>query len=1215
MFVTCCALCIPRDSNAGDWPYSQFDMGASARSEAAGIISAQQAQLPTQSSLLTVDELALGDVILLDMDGDTISDVITCNRGRIAAFRSDGTMLWSTPLLQATQLHGIHDLDGDGTMAELVAVAKDLAGGIFVVNAYTGGLLWQYGPLTDRSGVQVAEVAVYDVDDDGAEELFFAENSYGNDGYYAVDFSNGIGAGEVATSILPASYANYTPSVAANFLDAGAAVITQQSVDMGVLLACDPQDVGASCSPTEAICLCDMGVFEDVHQGFSYGPAWAHDLDGDGLDELIQIHDSTQFGAQIAILDINEGLSTGVPNTEDLFVWTYDYGHDDPVTAILLPQETLEDLDGDGDLDLLVVFYNNLSEEVDQDGDPVDDGVHFADAFASAVFDVGSGDLVVAMENTVAWGTGDFDNDGVTEIVTSSTSNWSYLAGIEAYVVECDPTCAAVEVWQDSTHTLLPDIDLMDNVSFPDLELLTMDAGGDGDPELLAWNGDNLELLEIAGGGNVQVSSTIALLDDEVVQAVDEDGSYALLYSQVDTRLLDTELWVMATSVVSYGQAVAEVLAVQFDPADPRAYLVVNGAVYLGLQLPQSTDDASLITQPHVLFAEDLTGDGYPELVSWAQPEESDDGYLVVDTYSFDPADPDGDGTPFGLLWSFRGSTENLLAGYGLRNTAGHQSRPADLDGDGDPDVVFGLFGGAEYSSAVLALDGQSGTLLDFYEVSYLGATRRFCPDIPFMVYDRYGADGTPGADGLDDLTVSDGYGLMTVPGGSTQVASSFETSRVNWEGAYADLDGDGQIEAVLLSGTAVTPTITAVTAIPGFPEFWDGDADLAGLENSSSESVAIIEMDTDSHLDIAYVSGSGSVEIREGETGGLAAGYPIHLRDGEVLEEEDPESTPLNAAATFDSDGDGYEELIIGGDDGWVYALNVHVDDGGPTLEWTYYVGNPIHALRVADVDGDTHDEVLVVGMDSTVRTLDSLGIYLKIEEPGDGDCLHELEFTVSGTADGVHTVDVLVAGVQSVPNVPIDNNTWEADGAVAPGVGIWEVKAIGMDIDGMELAYDSIEVAVDGDADGDGWTVCGGDCDDTDPTLNYDDADGDGWSTCDGDCVDDDLTLNLDDLDGDGWTTCAGDCDDVDDALNLTDEDGDTYSTCDGDCNDNDDTIYPGAPDESSDGIDSDCDGDHLEGGGCECSTSASPKTPLGWLLLLSSALFLARRSTIHR
>ena len=132
--------------------------------------------------------------------------------------------------------------------------------------------------------------------------------------------------------------------------------------------------------------------------------------------------------------------------------------------------------------------------------------------------------------------------------------------------------------------------------------------------------------------------------------------------------------------------------------------------------------------------------------------------------------------------------------------------------------------------------------------------------------------------------------------------------------------------------------------------------------------------------------------------------------------------------------------------------------------------------------------------------------------------------------------------------------------------------------------------------DLDGDGYSVCGGDCDDDDAdahpgasetvdgidedcdgrvdngTSAYDD-DGDGQSEDDGDCNDGDP-----DVHGDQDEVENGiddDCDGViDDGVGNEDTDGDGYLEEAGDCDPDDDTVYPGAP-ELEDGVDNDCDG----------------------------------------
>ena len=51
------------------------------------------------------------------------------------------------------------------------------------------------------------------------------------------------------------------------------------------------------------------------------------------------------------------------------------------------------------------------------------------------------------------------------------------------------------------------------------------------------------------------------------------------------------------------------------------------------------------------------------------------------------------------------------------------------------------------------------------------------------------------------------------------------------------------------------------------------------------------------------------------------------------------------------------------------------------------------------------------------------------------------------------------------------------------------------------------------------------------------------------------------------------------------LTDADNDGYSENQGDCDDTNATVYPGATEDESDGIDNDCDGNADAIGMCPC------------------------------
>ncbi len=1217
---------------ADDWRYTQHDIGGTAHSDGEGTLAADLDGFPGQLFDVSLDELGLGLTLLEDVNGDGVSDLLTVLGGRVTAFDGDGSgQLWETTLRVSPDMRGVFDIDGDGVATDLVVVDDGLPGGVFVMDVTTGGLLWEYGPLTERSGVDQQEITVGDIDGDGIAELFFTEDIYGNENAYAVSFALGFNGAEVIELPLPAELVHLTPSVGGDLLGTGlGAVLVQQGADLSLLETCEPADADAVCTASETLCLCDRGYFEDVHPSESRGVIHAVDVDGDPAEEVLEIQKSSQYGVQISLFDTADGMATGAPVTDDLYLWAYDYGWPEPATGLVLPDGEPEDLDGDGDLDIYLTFYDNTLDEVDAWGTPADDGIDHADGFAVGVYDLLTGELVASIVDAIAWGTADLDADGINEIITSPTSGWAYLNGISGVALDCDPDCEVVEMWSDLSHTLWPDIQELDGASFPSPILGLMDLGADGAPELLAWDGYHLDLLEVVHGGT-SIVATVLPTEEEYVAALAEDGSHLLLVGDTTTRLLGADLMDAATDLVPRGQVTADVLAVQLDHAQARAALVAQGAVFWSDPSPGSMADADIRTEPRVLFAEDLTGDIYPEIVAFAKPEESPDGAIRLEAISFDPLDPDGDGTPFGVLWTFLGADHEELSGY---TSYSHQlGRPADLDGDGWLEVVLGCHKPSTYEQAILVLDGQTGALEEFWVETFFASNKSFNLNMPIYVADLVDETGAGVPDGKDDLLLSDTRNIYLLPGGTTEPTSTWATTRTQWEGAFADLDGNGGIELVMMKGSTAGSMTMAIEIQPTLEDFWGDMTDLLGQKNNSTtENIALVRMDGEHGFDVAYLSGSGSVELFDGDTGLLAPGYPMYLAGGVQLPASDDLVASLTAAAAYDADGDGFDELLVGGDDGWLYALTVDPAEGQvPEVGWSFYTGTPVKQVRVADLDGDGFDEIAVSGPDSRVRVIDGFGAQLDIEQPGSGECLAESTFVVSGNASEVATVDIEIGGVLATTGIPVSGGVWESPDIGTPGVGTWEIQAAGLNADGQELLYDTVSVVFDGDQDGDGFTLCGNDCDDSNPALTPEDADGDGLSSCDGDCDDTDATLNLDDLDGDGHTTCDGDCDDTDPALNLDDADGDGFSTCDGDCEDTDGEIYPGADETCEDGIDQDCDGfdgdcypegDDDDGevtGGCNCTAAGSvePAAGLGALLLgiTGFGLVVRRRSAVDR
>jgi hypothetical protein len=168
----------------------------------------------------------------------------------------------------------------------------------------------------------------------------------------------------------------------------------------------------------------------------------------------------------------------------------------------------------------------------------------------------------------------------------------------------------------------------------------------------------------------------------------------------------------------------------------------------------------------------------------------------------------------------------------------------------------------------------------------------------------------------------------------------------------------------------------------------------------------------------------------------------------------------------------------------------------------------------------------------------------------------------------------------------------------------------------EGLDTDCDGVLPVDENDFDGDGWMGCE-ECDDDDAEMHPDDNDGDGYSPCGGDCDDgeaaaypggvevcDGIDNNCDgslsatevDADGDGSMVCEGDCEDgdasvypgasevcdgIDNNCNGTipadedDADGDGWMVCENDCDDTDTAVHDGAPDVCDAHLDNDCDG----------------------------------------
>ena len=299
-------------------------------------------------------------------------------------------------------------------------------------------------------------------------------------------------------------------------------------------------------------------------------------------------------------------------------------------------------------------------------------------------------------------------------------------------------------------------------------------------------------------------------------------------------------------------------------------------------------------------------------------------------------ADIDGDG----IDEIFVAEDDNQLHAYRADGTVlpgwpvsipngGFRSTPAiaDLDGDGALEIIA-------VSSVGLHAYHANGTVVQGFPVA-----------LPFSM--GFPVIGDVDGDGKPDIVVA-GYSSsdsVVVVGANGTIKRYIPLTGHVWSTigsvpALADLDGDGVLEIIVQTWTALNVFRGDGSVFPGWPYMFNG-------ETSGTEVYAPVvgDLDGDGLPDIVLVT-----TVDELQTGRVR----VFNRDG-VLHPRFPKTLPIGEAAApaiADIDGDGRNEIIIAGnflngepgyyDKVWVFDL------GGPTphgpVLWGQFMGNAKH-------------------------------------------------------------------------------------------------------------------------------------------------------------------------------------------------------------------------------------------------------------------------------
>lgn len=143
-----------------DWPTWRHDAKRTAIAPGTSTINAPTKywQYYMGGSLRSNTHLAL------DVDKDGTVDVLYLAGGKAIAKLPDDRLVWESPPVELSSLHGVVDLDGDGTLEVIASSSRN----VFVLSGVDGKILWKEpdGEVGNVGGVRLG-----DLDGDGKPDL------------------------------------------------------------------------------------------------------------------------------------------------------------------------------------------------------------------------------------------------------------------------------------------------------------------------------------------------------------------------------------------------------------------------------------------------------------------------------------------------------------------------------------------------------------------------------------------------------------------------------------------------------------------------------------------------------------------------------------------------------------------------------------------------------------------------------------------------------------------------------------------------------------------------------------------------------------------------------------------------------------------------------------------------------------------------------------
>ncbi len=929
-FVWVLLFSVPGFSQSLDWPTFRHDPGFTGRSQGQGGITH-----PTVKwSYYLGGSLSATRSYIGDLTGDGRKDIAMIVGGKVALKTPQGQTLWFSDALNASYIIGAWDFDRNGEQ-DLLVLRANVPAAVVILNGKTGETLWYYDAFGSGASKSVPfQARVGDLDGDGYPDLVTKPRSF-YEYTHAFSFRDGFQTPAELNELWHYQHQTYTDASAYVIgdvdNDGSAEVVFWEAAQITILNGEDGTE---------------QTIVPPVFQSYFQGISQIVNVDDDPQNEIVAL---SRFHTDYGVL-VYDAVKKEVS-------WSYQW-FPTAGKGIAIAENSVSDLNGDGQVDVALSVYNNTDNEYSTPGSVAGDydGISVADQWTLAVYDASDGAVQATLANVYLHGIEDLDNDGLAELIVqrvpANTPSIAAFGPIEVYSLVGTTFVFRWSIADAAPFYVRPQDKPDQNVWDYSLQIAAQDVNGDQKQDLyflLDQNNDGL--ADHLRAVRSDLASPIVLADWPI-----PDGESIVLLTLGNELSQPGEL---SETAIYRSSGYLDILS---NTLSQQAHL--QGGTFSSSPLVADLDDdghSELIvtrssTEFEVLNLSTATALTPPERL-WAYRGETAPFSMTIDL--------NGDGNleiPAADVLDAVNPKIHLLdeAGEAIwtKEFTGYGSAPQDIafgdvNLDDVRDAVVTIADTrlpAESDMRLVALDGTDGT-----EIWNVATSQNY----RWVAYRAHLLDIT--GDGREDVIFHDTYNIEYYNGLDGSLISSVNDTHWLKDNILADFDNDDEQELLIVNFQADKgiQLFELLTESPSFTiphdysdEVWERWLALY----SHPDGLGFIKSSTMGYLQAFGPDGqadwSGRVWPRNGELGASDPG------DGNTL----------SNLTVCDIDGNGEEDVIFGTDDGFLMAMQL----SDQTLLWALPFSVTVSEPVVADVDQDGELEILVATDDGQLHLID---------------------------------------------------------------------------------------------------------------------------------------------------------------------------------------------------------------------------------------------------